>query len=71
MPDPSLVVHNKQQVKVRVQSFDPVKKRLSLTMKLNDSSSNGSRDPAGNATGQARQTRQGKVARSGGVQHIT
>lgn len=68
VPDPNLVVQNGQTVKVRVQSWDPSKNRLSFTMKPENSSADagGGGGAGGYLDRQGdRQPRQGKVARAG------
>lgn len=71
VPDPNLVVQNGQTVKVRVQSWDPSKNRLSFTMKPETSSADAGGGGGGGGAGGYldrqgdRQPRQGKVARAG------
>lgn len=62
--DPNNLVQNGQTVSVRVASWDPLKNRLSLTMRADSGSSAGG--GGGDSGGEARRNpRQGKVATAG------
>ena len=62
--DPNNLVQNGQTVSARVQSWDPLKNRLSLTMRA-DSASGGGVGGADGGGEARRNPRQGKVATAG------